>query len=119
MPLWPASKIRVSSWAERPRRFLRSDDATSFSSNKITPRSSSYSSVTPSSGSILIVDDDASVRRALHITLQTLGFGTAEAPGGEEALMLARAGAYDVVLLDINLPGLDGFETCRQLRRIL
>jgi two-component system KDP operon response regulator KdpE len=85
----------------------------------MAPLSSSYSSVAPSSGSILIVDDDASVRRALHITLQTLGFGTTEAPGGEEALMLARASPYDVVLLDINLPGLDGFETCRQLRRLL
>ncbi len=73
----------------------------------------------PSSGSILIVDDDASVRRALHITLQTLGFTTSEAPGGEEALLLARATPYDVVLLDINLPGLDGLETCRQLRRSL
>jgi two-component system KDP operon response regulator KdpE len=71
------------------------------------------------SGSILIVDDDASVRRALHITLQTLGFSTSEASAGEEALMLARTARYDVVLLDINLPGLDGLETCRQLRRLL
>lgn len=81
--------------------------------------STSHSSAAPSSGSILIVDDDASVRRALHITLQTLGFSTSEAPGGEEALLLARSTPYDVVLLDINLPGLDGLETCRQLRRLL
>jgi two-component system, OmpR family, KDP operon response regulator KdpE len=85
----------------------------------MAPHSSSYSSVAPSAGSILIVDDDASVRRALHITLQTLGFSTSEAPGGEEALLLARTAPYDVVLLDINLPGLDGLETCRQLRRLL
>jgi two-component system KDP operon response regulator KdpE len=69
-------------------------------------------------GSILIVDDDASVRRAVQITLQTLGFSTSEASGGEEALRLARATPYDVVLLDINMPGLDGLETCRQLRRL-
>jgi two-component system KDP operon response regulator KdpE len=73
----------------------------------------------PASGNILIVDDDASVRRALHITLQTLGFGTSEASDGEEALMLVRTASYHVVLLDINLPGLDGLETCRQLRRLL
>jgi len=79
----------------------------SYSSNKTTP------------GSILIVDDDASVRRAVHITLRTLGFGTSEASGGEEALLLARAMPFDVVLLDINMPGLDGLETCRQLRRLL
>lgn len=92
---------------------------TSSSSNKTGPHSSSYSSAAPSSGRILIVDDDASVRRALHITLQTLGFSTSEASGGEEALMLSRTAPYDVVLLDINLPGLDGLETCRQLRRLL
>lgn len=65
------------------------------------------------------MDDDASVRRALHITLQTVGFSTSEASGGEEALMLAGTVKYDVVLLDMNMPGLDGVETCRQLRRLL
>jgi two-component system, OmpR family, KDP operon response regulator KdpE len=85
----------------------------------LAPQSSSYSSAVRSAGRILIVDDDASVRRALHITLQTLGFATSEAASGEEALILVRTASYDVVLLDINLPGLDGLETCRQLRRLL
>jgi len=79
----------------------------------------SNSSLAPSSGSVLIVDDDASVRRALHITLQTLGFSTSEASDGEEALLLVRTAPYEVVLLDMNLPGLDGLEICRQLRRLL
>jgi two-component system, OmpR family, KDP operon response regulator KdpE len=73
----------------------------------------------PSLGSILIVDDDASVLRALRITLQTLGFTTSEATSGEEALMLVSAASYDVVLLDVHLPGMDGLETCRELRRLL
>jgi two-component system, OmpR family, KDP operon response regulator KdpE len=93
--------------------------ATLFSSDKMAPHFSSDSSVAPSSGRVLIVDDDASVRRALHITLQTLGFSASEASGGEEALMLVRTAAYEVVLLDMNLPGLDGLEICRQLRRLL
>jgi two-component system, OmpR family, KDP operon response regulator KdpE len=80
---------------------------------------STNSSLAHSSGSVLIVDDDASVRRALQITLQTLGFSTSEASGGEEALMLAGTAPCDVVLLDMNLPGLDGLEICRQLRRLL
>jgi two-component system, OmpR family, KDP operon response regulator KdpE len=84
-----------------------------------SPVSTSHSSAAGDPGKILIVDDDASVRRALHTTLHTLGFSTAEASGGEEALMLARTAPYDVVLLDINMPGLDGLETCRELRRLL
>lgn len=88
------------------------------SKTRIT-ESASHSSAAGAPGKILIVDDDASVRRALHTTLHTLGFATSEASGGEEALMLARTAPYDVVLLDINMPGLDGLETCRQLRRLL
>jgi two-component system KDP operon response regulator KdpE len=87
--------------------------------SNVMQRSSLYSSGAASQGIILIVDDDASVRRALHTTLQTLGFSTSEASGGEEALELARTAPYDVVLLDVNMPGMDGLETCRQLRRML
>jgi two-component system KDP operon response regulator KdpE len=90
-----------------------------FASNNVTRNSSSYPSSANSQGVILIVDDDASVRRALRTTLQTLGFMTSEASGGDEALVLARTSPYDVVLLDVNMPGMDGLETCRQLRRLL
>jgi len=79
----------------------------------------SQSSALPTQGAILIVDDDASVRWALNVTLHTLGFNTSQASSGEEALLLVRASSFDVVLLDINMPGLNGLETCRQLRRLL
>lgn len=97
---------------------LHAADPSQSSGNPMASLSSSRSSGSPSTGSILIVDDDASVRRALHITLQTLGFHTTEASNGEEGLMLASTVSYDVVLLDMNLPGMDGLETCRQLRRL-
>lgn len=84
-----------------------------------TPAASQERPSGPPSGRILVVDDDAPVRRALHITLQTLGFHTSEAASGEEALMLVSTASYDVVLLDVNLPGMDGRETCRQLRQLL
>jgi two-component system KDP operon response regulator KdpE len=70
------------------------------------------------SGLILIVDDEMSIRRALHTTLLKLGFRTVEAARGEEALSLVRSNPFDAVLLDINMPGMNGVETCRNLRRL-
>jgi two-component system KDP operon response regulator KdpE len=69
-------------------------------------------------GRILIVDDDYALRRVLHTTLFSAGFDVAEAASGEEALALARVVRYDVVLLDLRMPGKSGIETCRELRRL-
>jgi two-component system, OmpR family, KDP operon response regulator KdpE len=69
-------------------------------------------------GRILIVDDDYSIRRALHMTLYAQGFDVTEASSGDEALSLARAVRFDAVLLDINMPGRDGVEVCRELRKL-
>jgi two-component system, OmpR family, KDP operon response regulator KdpE len=71
----------------------------------------------PSQGKILIVDDESSIRRALRNALQSMGFEVAEATTGEDALHLIQRTRYDVVLLDINMPGLGGIETCREIRR--
>jgi two-component system KDP operon response regulator KdpE len=70
-------------------------------------------------GKLLVVDDDASVRRTLHTTLYSLGFDIGEASTGEEAIALCRIVRYEAVLLDINMPGKDGIDTCRELRRLL
>ncbi len=72
----------------------------------------------PSPGKVLIVDDESSIRRALLGTLQSLGFEVAEAATGEAALHLIQATRYDVVLLDINMPGMGGIQTCREIRRL-
>lgn len=72
-----------------------------------------------SQGRVLIVDDDASIRRALHGTLQGMGFAVDDTDTGEAALQLAEAAAYDAVLLDINMPGMGGIRACRALRKSL
>jgi two-component system KDP operon response regulator KdpE len=67
---------------------------------------------------ILVVDDESAIRRALRPPLVELGFHVAEASRGEEALQLLRSGTYDVVLLDVNMPGIGGIETLRRIRAI-
>ena len=70
-------------------------------------------------GKVLIIDDEAPVRRALHTTLLSLGFDIGEAASGDEAIELCRIVKYDAALLDINMPGKSGIETCIQLRRMM
>jgi two-component system KDP operon response regulator KdpE len=65
---------------------------------------------------VLVVDDEAAIRRALKPPLAELGFQVAEAARGEEALQMLRAGVYDAVLLDVNMPGISGIETLRRIR---
>jgi two-component system KDP operon response regulator KdpE len=73
--------------------------------------------VVDSLGSILIVEDDSALRRSLRTTLDALGFETEEAANGEEALTLVNMNQYETVLLDINMPGMGGLETCLRIRR--
>jgi two-component system KDP operon response regulator KdpE len=64
---------------------------------------------------VLIVEDDAGIRQSLFETLGALGFVIGEASNGEEALLRLRMVNYDAVLLDINMPGMGGTETCRRI----
>lgn len=70
-------------------------------------------------GTILLVDDDNSTRRALRVTLSAMGFTIVEAARGEEALSLVRVAWFDAVLLDVEMPGMGGVETCRSIRHAL
>lgn len=70
-----------------------------------------------SSARILVVDDEPQIRRVLRTTLSFRGYEISEAATGEEALELARKLKPDLILLDVNLPGMSGIETCREMRR--
>jgi two-component system KDP operon response regulator KdpE len=73
----------------------------------------------PSSGKVLIVDDDSAIRRALRNTLHAMGFEVDDVSTGEGALQLVPEANYDVVLLDINMPGIGGIRACREIRKSL
>lgn len=70
-------------------------------------------------GKVLIVDDETSIRWALRKTLQGMNFEITEAETGEQAIALVRTIRIDAVLLDIEMPGLNGIETCKQLRKLM
>ena len=67
-------------------------------------------------GKVLIVDDEKAIVKGLKYSIEQDGLETDAAYDGEEALELARSNAYDLILLDLMLPKLDGMEVCRQIR---
>jgi two-component system, OmpR family, response regulator len=65
---------------------------------------------------VLVVEDEAKLANVLRRGLRRKGMGVDVAADGDEALVRAAATDYDVILLDVMLPGRDGFEVCRELR---
>jgi two-component system, OmpR family, KDP operon response regulator KdpE len=68
------------------------------------------------SAKILIVDDEPQIRRVLRTTLTSQAYTVAEAKSGDEALEMIRDERPDLILLDVNMPGRSGLETCREIR---
>jgi two-component system KDP operon response regulator KdpE len=71
-----------------------------------------------STATILVVDDEPQIRRVLRSTLSSQGYVITEAKTGEEAVEIARKEKPDLILLDVNMPGMGGIEACRELRRM-
>jgi two-component system KDP operon response regulator KdpE len=69
-----------------------------------------------SAGRILVVDDDPQIRRTMKVTLTARHYEVGDSRNGEEALDRLRSETYDLVLLDMNMPGTGGIETCRLIR---
>jgi two-component system, OmpR family, alkaline phosphatase synthesis response regulator PhoP len=66
---------------------------------------------------IVVVEDEDDIRELLRYNLSKEGYQVAGAASGEEALNLAAAALPDLILLDLMLPGMDGLEVCRRLKR--
>jgi two-component system response regulator MtrA len=66
---------------------------------------------------LLLVEDDASIREVATLGLSQAGFKVTAAPDGREGLARFREGSFDLVVLDVMLPELDGLEVCRAIRR--
>lgn len=65
---------------------------------------------------VLVVDDEKLIVKGLRFSLEQEGMEVECAYDGEEALEMAKCGEYDVILLDVMLPKIDGFEACRRIR---
>ncbi|MGA2717017.1 MAG: response regulator transcription factor [Bryobacteraceae bacterium] len=68
-------------------------------------------------GNILVTDDDSDLRWVLGTTLGALGFGVVSSSNGEQALLEVGTRRFDAVVLDVNMPGMGGIETCRRIRK--
>ncbi|MDF5738643.1 MULTISPECIES: response regulator transcription factor RpaB [unclassified Nostoc] len=68
-------------------------------------------------GKILVVDDEASIRRILQTRLEMIGYNVVQAKDGEEALSVFRRETFDLIVLDVMMPKLDGYGVCQELRK--
>lgn len=72
--------------------------------------------ILPQNKSILIVDDDEGIRELLDVTIKAEGFKTEKAPTGKDAIDKIKQKDYDLIILDLMLPGYGGFEILRELQ---
>ncbi len=67
---------------------------------------------------ILVVEDELSIRSFVSLNLKKKGYLVPEAETGEETLRLFYRESFDIILFDLMLPGVDGFEVCQEIRKI-
>jgi len=67
---------------------------------------------------ILTVDDSASMRQMIKLTLTDAGYDVTEANDGTQGLAIARGKAFDMVLTDLNMPGMDGVSMIKEIRKL-
>lgn len=65
---------------------------------------------------VLVIEDDSDISHLVQVHLEELGCDVTVEPDGDEGLALALSGGFDLIILDLTLPGLDGLDVCRRLR---
>jgi two-component system KDP operon response regulator KdpE len=68
--------------------------------------------------SVLVVDDEPSLRKVIRASLAASGFTVEEVGTGKDAVGAVQQRPFDLILLDINMPGIGGIETCRRIRAL-
>ncbi len=66
---------------------------------------------------IIVIDDESAIRRSFELALEESGYGVDTASSGKEGLEMLQKEAYDLVFLDLKMPGMTGVETLRELRK--
>lgn len=67
---------------------------------------------------VLVVDDNPEIRDIIHVLLEGEGIRVTEAADGSSALHFLENGSFDLIILDIMMPGLNGYETCQKIRQL-
>lgn len=67
---------------------------------------------------ILVIDDEASIRKSFKLSLEDTGYQVDEAESGMKGIEMERANKYDLIFLDLKMPGMNGIQTLRKLREI-
>lgn len=66
---------------------------------------------------IIVIDDENAVRKSFELALEDSGFEVHTAPSGKEGIEMLKSKPYDLVFLDLKMPGMDGVETLREIRK--
>src|SRR5204863_8818972 len=73
--------------------------------------------MTPSDARLAIIEDDADLAYTIRLNLERQGYSVTHFDNGHAGLVAVQQGGFDFLILDLNLPDLDGFTICRELRR--
>ncbi len=74
--------------------------------------------ISPQQYSVLVVDDEPALRKVIRASLAASGFAVEEAGTGADAVSVVQRRPFDLVLLDVNMPGMSGVDACRQIRAL-